>query len=185
MSFFVYVLADIIHLAKMIILLDVFFAFRKRELNHRRLILYLAGLGMGVVSAFIYLHDDIVLESIVYFIVLTALTAMLYEEKIYYIVVVIIWAMPALSMIDTMTIVLFNVLTKLIQINAEVVSRLCVSIISLIIVYVVGRMYRKNTTVGMKTIGLRNLIWFSLLLVMDTIVVSVMAYINVDLYMEK
>ena len=81
MSLFVHVLEDIIHLAKMIILLDVFFLFHKRELNHRGLLLYLSGLGMGVVSAFIYLHDNIVLESIVYFIVLIALTAMLYEES--------------------------------------------------------------------------------------------------------
>jgi len=185
MSLFVYVLADIIHLAKMIILLDVFFAFRKRELNHRRLILYLAGLGMGGVSAFIYFQNNITVDLVVHFIVLITMTALLYEEKIHYVVVVIIWTSFAMSMIDTMTIVLFDVLTKLIQINAEVVSRLCVSSISLILVYTVGRIYRKNTTVGMKTIGLRNLIWFSLLLVMDTIVVSVMTDINVELCVEK
>lgn len=185
MSFFVHVLADMIHLAKIIILLDVFFAFRKRELNYRRLLLCLAGLAMGGVSAFIYFYNDSIVELVVHFIVITAMTALLYEERIHYIVVVIIWAISALSMIDTMTIVLFNVLTKLIQINAEMVSRLCVSIISLIFVYTVGRIYRKNTTTGMKTIGLRNLIWFSLLLVMDTIVVSAMAYINVELYVEK
>lgn len=185
MSLFVHVLADMIHLAKMIILLDVFFAFRKRELNHRRLLLCLAGLAMGGVSAFIYFHNNSYFEMMVHLIVLTALITMLYEEKIYYIAVVIIWMIFALSMIDTMLNVLFNILTKMMQINAEMVSRLCVSSISLIIVYAIGRVYRKNTTVGMKTIGLRNLIWFSLLLIMDAIVVSAMAYINVELYVEK
>ena len=95
MSLFIYVLADIIHLAKIIILLDVFFAFRKRELNHRRLLLCLAGLAMGGVSAFIYFYNNSIVELIVHFIVLTTMTALLYEEKIHYIVVVIIWAMPA------------------------------------------------------------------------------------------
>lgn len=185
MALFVHVLADMIHLAKMIILLDVFFAFRKRELNHRRLVLCLAGLAMGGVSAFIYFQNNITVDLVVHFIVLTTMTALLYEEKIHYVVVIIIWVSFALSMMDTMLHVLFNILTNLIQINAEMVSRLCVSIILLIIVYAVGRVYRKNTTAGMKTIGLRNLIWFSLLLVMDTIVVSVMTGINVELCVEK
>jgi len=185
MSLFVHVLADMIHLAKIIILLDVFFEFHKRQLNHRRLLLYLAGLVIGGVSVFIYFDNNVIVELVVHFIVLTALTALLYEEKIYYIVVVMIWMISALSMIDTMLNVLFNILTKMMRINAEMFSGLCVSIILLIIVYTIGRIYRKNTTVGMKTIGLRNLIWFSLLLVMDTIVVSVMTGINVELCVEK
>lgn len=185
MPFFVHVLADMIHLAKIIILFDVFFVFHKRVFDHRRLILCLMGLGMGGVSAFIYCHNNIFLEMIVYFIALTALTAVLYEEKIHYVVVVIIWALFALSMIDTMISVLFNILTNLIQINAEAVSRLSVSLISLGLVCFVGRIYKKNTTAGMRSIGVVNLVWFSLLLAIDTIVVSVMAYINVDLYVEN
>lgn len=110
---------------------------------------------------------------------------MLYREKIHKVAIVVTWMILALSMIDTMSSVLFNISLNLLKINGESVSKLGVSLISLALIYAVGRVYKKNTTAGIESIGIINLFWFTLLLAVDTFVVTVMTYINVDLYMEK
>lgn len=185
MSFFVYVLADIIHLVKIIVLCDMFFEFRRKELSNNRLLLAIASLVMSLISIFIYAYDNHILETFVYIIAIVILICLLYREKIYNVIIVVVWMILALSMIDTMTAVLFDMLMDLFRISGDVVSSVCVSITSLTLVYIMGRIYKRNITAGMKTIGVSNLFWFTILLAVDTFVVTVMAHINVDLYMEN
>lgn len=185
MSLFVYVLADIIHLVKIIVLCDMFFEFRRKELSNNRLLLAIASLVMSLISIFIYAYDNHILETFVYIIAIVILICLLYREKIYNVIIVVVWMILALSMIDTMTAVLFDMLMDLFRISGDVVSSVCVSLTSLTLVYIMGRIYKRNITAGMKTIGVSNLFWFTILLAVDTFVVTVMAHINVDLYMEN
>lgn len=181
---FVYILADIIHLMKIKILCDMFFAFHKRERRHNRLFLMLAGFAMCLVSTFIYFYDNHILETFIYILAIFLLMCLLYEEKIYSLFTVAMWMILALSMIYTMTSVLYDMSMDLFKINGEIYSEISVPFISLMLVYIVGRIYKKNTTAGIKLIGIANLFWFTILLAVDTYVVTVMAHINVDLYME-
>ena len=109
---------------------------------------------------------------------------MLYKEKIYSIVIITIWMLFALAMIDKMAFILFDIIMELFHTNADIVSNLVVSIFTLVLIYVVGRIYKKNISSTLNNIGVANLIVFTILLAVDTFVVAAMMT-NVDLYTDN
>ena len=185
MSLFIYVLADVIHFIKFLVVCNLFFALRKREFSNNRIMLFIAGFVMAFVSAIIYIYNNHIVEMLIYVTVMVLLMYMLFREKIRSIVIVVIWMISALSMVDIMVSVLFDISMDLLKLNGESISNLVVSLISLTIVYVVGRVYRKNTSSSMQNIGVINLIGFTILLAVDTVVVTVIAVMNVELNLEK
>lgn len=185
MSLFVYVLADIIHLIKVFVLCDMFFSFSRRDIGHKGLVLAMAGIAMSGVSAFIYLYNNDTIETIIYIVALVLLMYLLFVEKIVPVFVVTLWMSLALFLIDTMVGALLDISMDLIGVDIERVMNLCVAIISLFMVYGVGKVYKKNATIGMSSIGIANLIWFTVLLFADGAVVSVIKYMNSVLDFEK
>lgn len=182
---FICVLADIIHMVKILVTCNMFFSFRKREFRNYGCALMFAGAIMGVISAVIYIYDNHIIETILYVITIILLLAMLYREKISSIIIVTFCMLIALSMLDTMTFILFDISTELLNINGEKVSNLVVSLIALALIYLVGKMYQKNNSSSLQAIGITNLIFFIVLLSIDTFVVTVIAPPNVDLYMAN
>lgn len=185
MMLFIHILADIIYLVKIIVLCDMFCLFQRRKLEHKRMWLMVSGVVMSGVSSFIYLYDNELIELMAYFVALIALIFLLYEEKLHSVLGVVMWIVLVLSMIDTMTAVLFDVSMDLVGIDGKIVKNLCVSIISLSLVYIVGRTYKKNATTGMNSIGKFNLFLFTLLLLADTLVVTVVEFMNTELNIER
>lgn len=185
MSLFIYVLADIMHLVKVLVLCDMFFLFCRREMKHKSILLVAASAVMSGVSAFIYLYDNDDLEMFIYTIALVILVYMLYKEKLQVIFIAVLWMILVLSMIDTMVRVLLDISMELLGVYGDHIVTLCGSIISLVMVYVVGKVYRKNATVGMNSIGIGNLICFTFLVFVDAAVVSVVEFTNADLAFEK
>lgn len=185
MSLFIYVLADIIHLAKVLVLCNMFFSFCRRELEHKKIVWVAATTVMGGVSAFIYLYDNDDIEMFIYIVALVMLLHLFYREKTQIILIATLWMILVLSMIDIMMKVLVDISMDLIGLNGEHIATLCGSMISLAMVYMVGRAYRKNTTTGMNSIGIVNLFGFTFLLFVDTAVVSVVEFTNADLMLEN
>lgn len=161
---FICVLADIIHMAKILLTCNMFFSFKKREFRKYGCALMFAGAIMGVMSAVIYIYDNHVVETILYVITIILLLVMLYREKISSIIIVTFCMLIALSMIDTMTFILFDILTELLNINGDNVSNLVVSLITLVLIFLVGKIYKKNSAVSLQSIGITNLIGFIVLL---------------------
>lgn len=184
MMLFVHVLADIIHLVKIIVLCDMFFIFQRRKCKYKSMLFTMAGLVMSAISIFIYLNNNHIFETVVYIVAIIAMIYLMYEEKFFSIVIVVGWMILALSMIDTMVSVLVERSLDLFKINGEIVVNLCVSLISLLLVYIVGRMYKKNITKGLKTLGVGNLILLTILMAVDTYVVTVIAIMNVEINSE-
>ena len=182
---FICVLADIIHMVKILLTCNVFFSFRKREFRRYGCALMMAGAIMGTMSAIIYIYDNHIIETILYVITIILLLVMLYREKIGNIIIVTFCMLIALSMIDTMAFFLFDIVTELININGENVSNLVVSLITLALIYLVGKIYQKNNSNSLRSIGITNLIVFIVLLGIDTFVVTVIAPPNVDSYMAN
>lgn len=182
---FICVLADIIHMVKILLTCNVFFSFRKREFRRYGCALMIAGAIMGTMSAIIYIYDNHIIETILYVITIILLLVMLYREKIGNIIIVTFCMLIALSMIDTMAFFLFDIVTELININGENVSNLVVSLITLALIYLVGKIYQKNNSNSLRSIGITNLIVFIVLLGIDTFVVTVIAPPNVDSYMAN
>ena len=90
-----------------------------------------------------------------------------------------------LAMIDTMIIVLYNISMDLLKINGELLSNLIVSIVSLLLVYSVSKLFKRNNSTGIRTIGIVNLFWYTLLMTVDALVVNSIAVMNSELVKEK
>ena len=185
MSLFVYMLNDIIHLIKIVILCDNFFAFQKRGGKHNRKRLVIVGLIMSMTSLLVNICRSYVIEMFVYVLVIILLLYMLYSEKIANIALVAIWLIFALSLLYTMIAILFDISLNLLNITGENISTIATPITSLILVYLIARSYKKNNTTGIKSIGVSNLFWFTFLMAADALVVTVISVMNVELNLEK
>ncbi len=184
MTFVIHVLADIVHLVKILVLCNMFLALQKREGLYNKWMLMLAGCVMTVTSSFIFIYDNYLVEILIYAIVIMGLIFMLYKEKPRYVVIVAVGIILGSAMIDAMTGILFDVTMELFNINGEMLSNLAASLISLVLIYVVGRIYKKNISSTLNNIGVANLIVFTILLAVDTFVVAAMMT-NVDLYTDN
>lgn len=173
---FINVLADLIHLIKIVVLCDVFFEFHRRKIEYKKILLPIALIAMSGTSVFIHLYDNDLIETFVYIAALVLLIFLLYKEKLLGIFLMVVWGVMALAMLDTMSAVLFDVTVDLLGIDGAFVKNLCVSVISLVVVWIVGRLYKKNATEGMHSIGKVNLLLYTLLLFADMSVVAVIAY---------
>ncbi len=182
---FAYVLGDILHLVKFIVLCDMFFVFQRRVTGYNKRMMAVAGLIMTPASLFIYFYNNEFAEMFVYAVVIVALMCMLYREKFHRIVIVSIGLIFAFSMLDTMTDILVETTMELIQVNGEEIAKIGAAIVSLVLVYIAGRVFQKNSAIGMKTFGTVPLLGLTLLIGVDTIVVTVAAVTNSQFRFEK
>lgn len=181
MSLFIYVLSDLIHLAKIIVLCDSIVGLRGRVFKRDKLIVMMSGIAMSAISIFVYLDNNHVLETAVYVVLIILLLQLRYIEAFYKVVIVGIWTILALSMTDTMLAVLYNMLLDLLESNSEMIVNICVSLTSFLLVYGIGSIYRKRALAGIASIGIGNLICFMLLMAVNTYVVTVIAVMNVEI----
>lgn len=175
------VLADIIHLMKIVLLCDMFFLFERRKQQYNKIYMSVAVAIMCGVSSFIHIYNNDEMETCIYILAIILMLCMLYKEKVYSVVVVALWSIFALSLVDTMTSVLVDVVMDLCSIEGALFTNLIVSFTSLILVYFAVRMYKKNYTVGVKTIGIVNLICFTVLMIADFYVVTTIAIMYVEI----
>lgn len=181
MSPFIYVLSDLIHLAKIIVLCDFVVGLRRRVFKQDKLIVVLSGIVMSAISIFVYLYNNHVLETIIYVVLIILLLQLRYSESFYNVVIVGVWTILALSMTDTMLAVLYNMFLDVFESNSEMTVNICVSLTSFFLVYSIGSIYRKKALAGIKSIGIGNLICFILLMAVNTYVVTVIAVMNVEI----
>ena len=185
MSLFVYVLTDIVHLIKILVLCDMFFSLQRRDIEHKGIVLMVAGIIMSGTSAFIYYFNNDEIETVIYIVAIVFLIYLLYVERLMFVFAVTLWMTVALFLIDTMNSSLFDISMDLLGVDAADFTNLCVSLISLLIVYVVGKIYRKNATAGMHSIGVANMICYTILLAVDGIVVTVVRHMNSRLNLDS
>ncbi len=176
-----YILADIIHFLTIFVLCDIFFGFKRKRLECKWLILILNYIIVVGVSSFVYMYNNYSIEMLIYILAIVFCLLFNYEEAIHTIVVTAIWIMFTISMLDTMVSVLFDMFMKILAVDVEFLSNLVVAFISVVLIYVVGRIYRKYSTASLKKVGLKNLIGFTFLLGIDTVVVTIITVMNTEL----
>lgn len=167
------VMADVIHFLKIIVVSRVFFSFQKRTLRYDRLIFIIALLVAGTLSAIIYIYDNDIIETCMYVITTIMLMYILHSEKIHNIFIATLWILFALSMVDAMIFILFDICMQLLNINFTIISNLVVSIMSFGIIGVLGKKYKKSNTTTIQEIGFANLFGLTILLAVDMYVVGV------------
>ncbi len=173
------ILADIIHFLKIFLVCDMFFLFERKRCRHKWITLTLANIIVAGMSVFVYMYNNYFIEALIYILTIVLLLVVFYKEAIYTIVITTIWTIFALSMIDTMVAVLFDMFMKILGVNVDFLSNLAVAFISIVLIYVVGRIYRKYTSATLKKVGIPNLIGFTILLAIDTVVVTIITVMNV------
>lgn len=177
------VLTDIIHFLTILLTCKYFFAFQERKMEYKRLFIILSGFIIVITSVIIFICENDILETLLYVSVIIGVTFTLFQEKYVRIAIVALGIIVGLSMIDTMTSILMNILMELFKIDWNGISNLVASTLSFIMIYFVGKVYQKNISASLNTIGVSNLIGFIILLAVDTFVVTVLeTQPNVELY---
>lgn len=185
MALFICLLTDIIIFVQIVILCDMLFILRKRGGKHNKRRLVIAGSMMVVASVTVYICRNYVIEMFIYIILVMLLLHILYTEKKSSIILVAIWLIFALSMLHTMVEILIHILMDMLNMSGENFVAVVTCLISLILVYLLARVYRNNSSTGIKAIGAVNLFWFTLLMGTDTLVVTVIAVMNAEMNLYK
>ncbi len=178
MELFLYILADILHYFNVLLVCGIFFSFQRRRLGEhwlcKKLPLILTTAVVSVLSAIIFVYDNDLVELISYIVVIIILVGVLYKEKLKSLIVVTLWILFAISMLDALIYILCDIILRLISCYSLYVSNLVVSVLSLVMIIAIGKVYKKDNSTNMQTIGFANLFGFTLLLAVDMFVVSVM-----------
>lgn len=176
-----HILADIIHFLTIFVVCDIFFGFNRKRVEHKWIMLILTNGIVAGMSTFVYMYDNYFIITLVYMLTIFLSLFIIYKETIYTIVVTTIWTMFALSMLDTMGAVLFDMFTQILGINVDFLSNLPVTILSIILICFVGKIYRKYASVTLKKVGIPNMIGFTILLMIDTFVVTAITVLHTDI----
>lgn len=177
---FFYVIADLILIITILLFCKVLLRLRERA-NERSLAkLLTAGASMVVASVCTNLAYNPIVKFMLYTVALCVLLWLFFEEKVSTIVVSGIWMIVIMAMLDTMSIVLFEMISNIVgDINGDV-ERVLRSIILFIYVFVIGNMYNKKYHQGIQSMGIASLIGFSVLSFVDTFIVMVIARITIN-----
>ena len=175
------IIADVIHFLTIFVVCDMFFDFKRKQFEHKRLVLALINSIVAGMCALVYMYNNHFIVILLYILTVLLSLFIVYSETIKTIVVTTIWIMFALSMIGTMVDVLFDMLMKILEVNVDVLSYLPMTTISMVLICAVGTIYRKYTSTTLKKIGLKNLIGFTILLAIDTVVITIITVMNTEL----
>lgn len=181
----IHILADIIHFLTIFVVCDMFFGLKKKQFEHKWIVRIITNSIVAGMSAFVYMYDNYNVIILIYMLTIILLLFIHYKETIYSIVITTIWTMCALSMIDTMGFVLLDMFMKILEFDAQFLSNLAVAILSIGLIYVVGRIYRKYTSETLKKVGILNLIGFTILLMIDTFVVTAITVLHTEIEILK
>lgn len=175
---FAYVIADIMLFYNIFLLCELFFRFSKRKLVYNKLIWIIAILGVIVTSSIIYLWDNDIVETIIYVLIMCVILCAFYQEKWQIVTVSTLWIIVIMAMFDTMSVVLIEIVNRVVFNTNECITRLMRSFIILVYILVLGGIYNKKYNRGIRTIGIGNLIAFTILTIVDTFIVMVIALIT-------
>lgn len=186
MELFIYGVTDTINFVTVLVACSMFFSFQRRDANNQKCMLALTFLIIVVSSLFVFFCDNHILKALIYVVIIIVLLFLLYREKLFRILIVSLGVIFALSLIEIMTSSLVDIIISYFNFNGAIFSDLAASLISLFLVYFVGKIYRKNISSTQNSMGIVNMIGFTMLLIIDNFVVSVIKNQPfTDLYTEK
>ncbi len=171
------VVADVILLASILLFEKIIFKFNPNEerLNKYKfsiIVLCVIGILVGL-----NVGDSLEVTGIAYIILVCALTYYFFHDKLITIIISSLWTIAIMEMLDTMSVVLTDMMIGIIgKINSCIVI-LFRALILLAFVLIIGKVYNRNCSKGIKTIGIGNLIAFTVLTIFDTFIVMVIGYI--------
>lgn len=170
-----YVLTESLHLFKILVLCNLIFMFQKRA---NKAVMALSIIAMLVLSLMLHFFAGEITTFVVYVIALYVFLCVIYDEKLWELIIFSTWILFLISMLDLMSTQLINVLFDLFRYNNQNVEEFIASFISLLIILIAGKIYTRRYKVGIKNIGITKLFFFMVLAVADTFVVMILAGVS-------
>lgn len=174
------VVADVILIVSILLFCKIVFKFKLcsdvlKSYNLLLAIVCVIGVSIGT-----NLWNNIVAETIAYFILVVLLALRIFDDKKGVIIISSIWTVIIMEMLDTMSVVIINIINEITkQLNVDFL-RVVRALILLLFVLVIGKLYNRNYNRGINTIGIKNLIAFTILTFVDTFIVMVISYIVIS-----
>ena len=180
MSLFLYTIMDIIHMIGIVLLCEMFFRFEKREIVYNKFMRFAITIFVVATSIGLYIGNNELIEFVVYISVICITLCCLYKGKIYVTIIASLWIMVIMALFDNMSIVLLELIGNMFGFSNDELLRLVCSFISLTYVYILGKLYNRRYSAGVGNIGKWNLLAFTALNIIDTILVTLLTIIIVD-----
>lgn len=174
-----YVLTDALHLLKIIILCDLIFMFRKRK---RKYVTVVSTAVMLILSLLLHIYNNDMISFVSFFITLCLYICLIYDEKIYELIISSIWIIFLTSMLDLLFTEMVTVLFDMLKLANQRVGELTASAVSLLFILLVGQIYKNKYKIGIKNIGFVKLFLFTILATADAFVIMSLGTILVDDY---
>lgn len=171
------VIADVILMASMLLFCEILFRFKKRDNALECIKLIVTVLCVVGISLCVNMGENLFVEVIVYFLTVFILIYSFYEEKRLTLVVVAVWILVVLEMFDAMLVIFSEIITGIMDTTNTGGMRLFRALLLLMFVSIVGKLYNKRFNRGIKTIGITGLATFTILTIVDTVIVMTIGYI--------
>lgn len=172
------VVADVILIVSILLFCKIIFRFKEYKNGYSGVKIFLSGGIVVLLSVWLNLSDDVITDTIIYILAVFLLLCSMFNEKVIVLFVTTLWVIVIIGMLDTMSVVLIEISEKALgNINLGL-TRLLRALILFLFVIIVGKLYNKKYNVGIKTIGVGSLIAFTMLTIIDTFIVMVIAFIT-------
>ena len=155
-------------------------SFKKRATKHARIKLFLELIFISFISIITFKNENDFFVMVISEIALIISLCGIYREKIVKMIVSTVWITLILTILDSMSSVLFKISTNLVGWNFDRIYNVGVVTISLVFIVIVGKLYCKHYDQGIEAIGITNLFLFTILAAADSYIVTVIAYISMN-----
>lgn len=177
MNYFFYLITDLFHFVKIILICRLFFELKR---HYKKIEGLLAILLAFLASTCIYLWHNDTLGMSIYFLAVCSVMQILYKEKIHTTIIWAVWIILVTSMIDIMFTVFVQVWCDIVNVSNDRIEQLVASILSMLFLVGIGELYARKYKMGVKGIGWREICAFSVLIIADTFVIMVMSVVVLD-----
>ena len=169
------ILADIIHVFSIVLIALLFFSFPLRDYKHRGLIYSMIPLEVLAVSVGIYYIDNVYISGALYFISIMIVFLVLFERKVFKLIISATWIMFVLAVLDIMYKVFVDIILFMIGFDTDKIEEIIVAILSFIVVGIAGLVFNKKYNKRLLDVGVVPLIIFTLVATAETFVVTLMS----------
>lgn len=185
MTLLIKVLGDIIHFFTIIVICNLFFKFDIYKGKYQRIRQMIVALITIAVSFYSNKSNNTNFICIIYIPLIVFIIKSLYKEKIGTIIVSSFWIMFILSIFYFMLELLIGSTGNIIGMDFKEWNFLFASILTLLFVLILGFYYNKKSNKGIKSVGIGNMIMFSLVGVADASIVAFMAAFIEKYYIDN
>ena len=175
MSLFCSVIADIMHVIKIILICNMFFLLKKRCKEKNVIFLVSGMIFIIMASVYIYCSNNTEIGLLLYIVTLYFFLVCIYECKKGKLFIIMLWILLISSLLDNMSLEIVEVIYMCMDLGNGPFMSIWQSSISLIFIFWVGKIYNNQCKDSIESIGVANIFLLTILASIDAMVVSVMS----------